>query len=95
MEPTESREGELQHCLSVLQQMLKDGKVTFASHLAGDVRRSLAAVRYGSDGQVDLSTVDGRVRSLAWAAAKSGIEALARRLAFCVEQKAARLATNP
>lgn len=55
--------------LEVLKDQLAEGKVHFASHLAEDAKQSLIAVRYNNDGEIDLDTVDGRVRSLALAVA--------------------------
>lgn len=34
-------------------------------HLAEGVKESFGKIRFGQDGQIDLSTVDGRVRSMA------------------------------
>jgi len=63
----EEREYEerLRHRLRVLQEQLKAGKVHIAEGL--DVEKSLRAVRQGPDGEVDLDTVDGLVRSMALA----------------------------
>lgn len=60
-----SYEDELQRKLQVLKEQLEKGKLSFAEHLADDVRTSLGAIRYSSDGSIDLSTVDARARSLA------------------------------
>lgn len=43
--------------------------MVIAEHLAEGVKESFAKVRYGEGGQIDLSTVDGRVRSMAMAVA--------------------------
>ncbi len=51
--------------LSVLQTELESGKIHIASHLVDDFNRSLKAIRYDADGGIDLSTVDGRIRSMA------------------------------
>lgn len=56
-------EGRLRRRLKILQQQFKEGKVMLAEGL--NVEESLLAVRTGPDGEVDLSTVDGLVRSLA------------------------------
>lgn len=58
---------ELRKRLQILREHLEEGKIQFASHLFEDTKKSLMAVRYGADGQIDLSTVDARVRSLALA----------------------------
>lgn len=50
--------------LQLLKERLAAGKVTFAPHLFDETKKSLMAVRYASDGEVDLATVDARVRAL-------------------------------
>lgn len=60
---------ELRWRLEVLRAEFDAGRIRIAEHLAEDTERSLNAVRYGPDGKIDLSTVDGRVRSMALAAA--------------------------
>jgi hypothetical protein len=52
--------------LEILKKEIEAGKVQINSGLG--VVESLKAVRYGPDGAIDLSTVDGLVRSLALAA---------------------------
>jgi glutamyl-tRNA synthetase len=59
-------EERLQRRLVILSDQIKAGKIKFAKGLK--VIESLQAVRYRPDGKVDLSTVDGLVRSLALAA---------------------------
>lgn len=56
-------EERLRRRLKILQEQFKEGKVHIAEGL--DVEKSLLAVRQGPDGEVDLSTVDGLVRSMA------------------------------
>jgi len=51
--------------LEVLKEQFEAGKIHIAEHVAAEMERSLKAVKYGPDGQIDLSTVDGRVRSMA------------------------------
>lgn len=63
---------ELRWRLELLKTKLDEGKIVFASHLLEDVRKSLAAVRYGRDGKIDLSTVDSRIRALSLTAAELG-----------------------
>jgi hypothetical protein len=58
-------EARLRRRLKVLQEQFKAGKVKIAEGL--DVEKSLLAVSEGPDGEVDLSTVDGLVRSMALA----------------------------
>ena len=56
-------EDRLRRRLKILQEQFKAGKVKIAEGL--NVEKSLLAVRMGPDGEVDLDTVDGLVRSLA------------------------------
>ncbi|WP_430009638.1 hypothetical protein [Methylophaga lonarensis] len=58
-------EQRLRRRLKVLQEQFKAGKIRIAEGL--DVEKSLLAVRTGPDGEVDLDTVDGLVRSMALA----------------------------
>ncbi|MFH4536138.1 hypothetical protein WMQ26_23235 [Vibrio diabolicus] len=58
-------EKRLRRRLEILQKQFKAGKIQIAEGL--DVEKSLLAVRKGPDGEVDLSTVDGVVRSMALA----------------------------
>lgn len=62
-------EDELQRRLQILKAKLEEGKIAIAEHLRQDMEESLSKVRYGSDGRVDLSSVDGRIRSMAMAVA--------------------------
>ena len=57
----------MQRRLQILKKQFEAGKVKFAEGL--QVIDSLKAVRYAPDGSVDLSTVDGLVRSMALAVA--------------------------
>ncbi|MGE6099145.1 hypothetical protein ACLH0B_07845 [Aeromonas salmonicida] len=56
-------EQRLRRRLKVLQEQFKAGKIRIAEGL--DVEKSLLAVRIGPDGEIDLDTVDGLVRSMA------------------------------
>lgn len=56
---------ELRRRLELLRDRLESGKFSVAAHLADDLKKSLAAVKKGLDGEIDLSTVDGRIRSMA------------------------------
>ncbi|MFG1496859.1 hypothetical protein ABMA57_09510 [Saccharospirillum sp. HFRX-1] len=58
-------EQRLRRRLKILQEQFKEGKIRIAEGL--DVEKSLLAVRTGPDGEVDLDTVDGLVRSMALA----------------------------
>lgn len=58
-------EERLRRRLQILKQQMSEGKVHFAEGL--NVIESLKAVRTGPDGEIDLSTVDGLVRSAALA----------------------------
>ena len=63
----EERQVRLRERLAVLRDELQAGRVMFAPHLADNMTKSLEAVRYGPDGEIDLDTVDGRVRAMALA----------------------------
>ena len=63
----EERQVRLRERLAVLRDELQAGRVVFAPHLAENMTKSLDAVRYGPDGEIDLDTVDGRVRAMALA----------------------------
>ena len=58
-------EQRLRRRLKILQEQFKEGKIKIAEGL--DVEKSLLAVRTGPDGEVDLDTVDGLVRTMALA----------------------------
>lgn len=62
-----TQEDELRRRLELLKKYLDEDKIKLAPHLAEQFKQSLSSVRYGSDGKIDLDTVDGRVRSLALA----------------------------
>jgi hypothetical protein len=64
-----TNDAELRRRLELLREYFEDGKIKIAPHLIDGFKESFGAVRYGSDGQVDLSTVDGRVRAMALAIA--------------------------
>jgi hypothetical protein len=65
----EDRDEELRWRLEVLRARFEEGKIHVAAHLADDLEKSLNAIRYGTDGKIDLATVDARIRSLAMIAA--------------------------
>ena len=58
-------EKRLRRRLKILQEQLEAGKIRFAKDL--QIEKSLMDVRIGSDGEIDLDTVDGAVRSMALA----------------------------
>lgn len=62
-------DAELRRRLKILKDKMEHGKIKIADHLAEGVSESFGMVRYGADGEIDLSTVDGRVRSMAMAVA--------------------------
>lgn len=60
-----SDDEELRRSLKVLRKSFDEGKIVIAEHLADDLEKSLLNVRAGPDGEIDLATVDARVRSMA------------------------------
>jgi len=64
-EEQKAYEERLRRRLKILQQKFKEGKVKIAEGLK--VEDSLLAVRTSPDGEIDLNTVDGLVRSMALA----------------------------
>lgn len=58
-------EQRLRRRLKILKEQFEAGKIRIAEGL--DIEKSLLAVRVGSDGEIDLDTVDSRVRSMALA----------------------------
>ncbi len=64
-EEQKAYEERLRRRLKILQEKFKEGKVKIAEGLK--VEDSLLAVRTGPDGEIDLNTVDGLVRSMALA----------------------------
>lgn len=67
----DEHEEALQWRLNLLRVKLERGELQFAPELLEQTRRSLDAIRFCADGTIDLSTVDGRVRSLALVVAGS------------------------
>jgi hypothetical protein len=61
----EDYEHRLRQRLDILRKEFEAGNIKIASDLT--VIESLKAVRYGADGKIDLTTVDGSVRALALA----------------------------
>lgn len=60
---------ELRRRLEILKHRFEDGKIVIAEHLAQGFQESFGRVKCGEDGEIDLDTVDGRVRSMAMMAA--------------------------
>ena len=58
-------EARLRRRLEILRQKLEEGKIKIKSGLS--IEKSLKAIRYGADGEIDLNSVDGLVRSMALA----------------------------
>lgn len=65
MKTEEQKEYEerVKHRVLILQEMLKEGKMQIPHD--SQISKSLTACRYDSNGEPDLSTVDGAVRSMA------------------------------
>jgi hypothetical protein len=61
------RDAELRRRLTILRDQMKAGEVGFAEHLQDGAEESLLAIKTDQNGEIDLSTVDGRARSLAMA----------------------------
>lgn len=70
MEESERNE-ELRWRLGLLLEKLNDDKIHIAPHIAVDFQKSLGAVKVGSDGKIDLATVNSHARALAFAVAYS------------------------
>ena len=60
-------ENRLKTRLDILQSALKNNKIVIANHLADDFRESFEKIKYDDNGQIILSSVDGRIRSMALA----------------------------
>lgn len=56
---------ELRRRLQILKEKMEAGKIVIAEHLSEGFKESFGRVRLGDDGEIDLTTVDGRVRSAA------------------------------
>ncbi|WP_424177147.1 hypothetical protein [Yoonia sp. TsM2_T14_4] len=65
----EQYDDDLRWRLETLKLMFEEGKIHIADHLWEDTKTSLSKVQYQPDGKIDLSTVDGRVRSMSLMAA--------------------------
>lgn len=60
----EQDDEDLRWRLETLKVMFDEGKIHIAEHLWHDTKASLSKIQYGSNGKIDLSTVDGRVRAM-------------------------------
>ena len=58
---------ELRRRLKLLREKFDDGQIQIAEHLADNFNQSFNAVRMSPDGTIDLSSVDGSIRSMALA----------------------------
>ncbi len=58
-------DNELRRRLELLRERFDAGNIVIAPHLVDGFRKSLSAVRTDDDGRLDLTTVDGRIRSMA------------------------------
>lgn len=61
-------EERLRRRVKIFEKQFKAGKIQIPEHLVSDFEKSLNAIRTGVDGEIDIDTVDGRIRSLALAA---------------------------
>ncbi|MEH6706324.1 MAG: hypothetical protein V7691_16140, partial [Galbibacter orientalis] len=51
--------------VQILKEQLENGNIHISEHLADDFEKSLLRVRLDKNGEPDLDTVDGRIRSMA------------------------------
>ncbi|QNS41710.1 hypothetical protein H0S70_01570 [Chryseobacterium manosquense] len=49
----------------ILKDLLEEGKITVAEHLAKGLQESLSKVKFDENGEPDVETIDGRIRSMA------------------------------
>ncbi|SIQ98398.1 hypothetical protein SAMN05880574_1447 [Chryseobacterium sp. RU37D] len=70
MKSREEREYEerVKRRVLILRDLIQEGKINFAEHLRESFEESLSNARYDENGEPDLSTIDGRIRSMALAA---------------------------
>lgn len=52
----------------ILKELLEQGKINVAEGMRGELQESLKRARFDENGEPDLSTIDGRIRSMALAA---------------------------
>lgn len=67
MKSREQREYEerVKRRVLILRDLLEEGKITVAEHIANDLKESLSKARFDENGEPDLETIDGRIRSMA------------------------------
>jgi len=51
----------------ILRDLMKEGKIKFAESMAEGLKESFSKARFDKNGEPDLSTIDGRIRSIALA----------------------------
>ncbi|SFI85887.1 hypothetical protein [Myroides guanonis] len=51
----------------ILKDLIEEGKIIFAENMRNDLEESFSKARYDENGEPDLSTIDGRIRSMALA----------------------------
>jgi hypothetical protein len=49
----------------ILKELLEQGKINVAEGMRGELEESLKSARFDENGEPDLSTIDGRIRSMA------------------------------
>ncbi|MBK6983727.1 MAG: hypothetical protein IPH32_02715 [Bacteroidetes bacterium] len=52
----------------ILRELMKEGKISFAESMRAGLEESFSKARFDENGQPDLSTIDGRIRSIALSA---------------------------
>lgn len=70
MKPKEQQEYEerVKRRVLILRDLLEQGKIKFAENLRDGLEESFSKARFDENGEPDLSTIDGRIRSIALAA---------------------------
>jgi hypothetical protein len=49
----------------ILKELLENGKIKVAESMKGELEESFLKARFDENGEPDLSTIDGRIRSMA------------------------------
>lgn len=67
MKSREQREYEerVKRRVLILKDLLEEGKIKVVENLANDLNESLSKARFDENGEPDLDTIDGRIRSMA------------------------------
>jgi hypothetical protein len=52
----------------ILRELMKEGKISFAESMRAGLEESFSKARFDENGEPDLSTIDGRIRSIALSA---------------------------